>query len=614
MNMLNYKLNKDSLLYSRKRKTTTKTIFITIFAIFISLIAASLLATAFGYDPFDLIARLFSEGFKDINGLFFYICIFALSGMAFSFAFKAGVFNMGISGQMYGAGVAVLAVTKTLENVPFPPFVGQLFTLIIAMGTGTLIAMFIGILEKHLKVNPIVSAIILNWIIFLAGFFIIGTFFSPAGSNAMVHSVDIPPQFTLQDPTLGGWIPSIIVVLIIAITIWILTKYTVFGHKIKSTGLSIEGSKYAGYNVSAIKLATFAISGAIAGILAVVLYTSRTPNIPASTLNINVPFEGFNGIAIGLMASNNPIGIIFVSCLLGLFKASSSSLLPPPTFNEVILGLVMLGAAMTVVFYKLKPQLFILRKRFSPLIDEDRSNYENKIDSLLSKYKSINNTKKEFDKNYYKKNKFKLTYNNFKVYCRKNDIDKIHNKIIILILKNKFLKSNINKEYREFSNEQYKKYNKSFIKIQLNYKTNIIKLQIDRYFNPKDIISNLQDKTKIKFDDSLNKYISKQKDKIEKIKIRLPNKNNDEKIIKLNTKISNSILDNNKYKEDEFIKIGKKYSKSINDISRIKKIELYLKSEINKYIKDEITRKKLENKVDLHINHLEENLLGGNIC
>ena len=55
-------------------------------------------------------------------------------------------------------------------------------------------------------------------------------------------------------------------------------------------------------------------------------------------------------------------------------------------------------------------------------------------------------------------------------------------------------------------------------------------------------------------------------------------------------------------------------SKTINDISRIKKIEIYLKSEINKYIKDEITKKKLENKVDLHINHLEENLLGGNIC
>ena len=58
-----------------------------------------------------------------------------------------------------------------------------------------------------------------------------------------------------------------------------------FGHKINSTGLSLEGSKYAGYNVNLIKLATFAISGALSGVLAMILYTARTPNIPATIPN-----------------------------------------------------------------------------------------------------------------------------------------------------------------------------------------------------------------------------------------------------------------------------------------------------------------------------------------
>ena len=392
MNKLKIQLFKDSFKYSRKRKTTTKSVIIATVAILGSTIIASLIAAMFGYNPFETLKILFSAAFINEPEKFGYmLCVFAMAAFAFSFAFKAGIFNIGISGQMYAAGVTLLIITKALENVMFPPFIGQMFSLLIAMSVGAIVALITGALERYLKVNSVVSAIILNWIILLIGFFVISAWYSnnPSDYSQMTASVNIPSQFTLSGGNIAGWIPAIIIVIIVAITLLILSKYTVFGHKINSTGLSLEGSKYAGYNVNLIKLATFAISGALSGVLAMILYTARTPNIPATILNVIVPVEGFNGIAVGLIANNNPVGIIAVSAIIGLFKTSSSFLPMSPVFNDVIIGLLMLGAALSIIMYKYKPWIYILKNRYTTEINKPYNDYENKLDSIISKYKSI---------------------------------------------------------------------------------------------------------------------------------------------------------------------------------------------------------------------------------
>lgn len=160
--MLNLNLKKDSLIFSRKRKESTKSIAASALSIFGSIIIACLLATALGFDPITLIAKLFTEGFKEPIQLIYNMTLYGMGALAFCFAAKAGIFNIGISGQMMAAGTTVLVVTNGLSFFAFPPGIAQLFTLIIAMGVGSLVALLIGALESFLRVNSVVSAIILN--------------------------------------------------------------------------------------------------------------------------------------------------------------------------------------------------------------------------------------------------------------------------------------------------------------------------------------------------------------------------------------------------------------------------------------------------------------------
>lgn len=660
MNKFKWRLAKDTFLYSRKRKTTTKSIFIVIIAIALSTIVSALIATAFGYNPFETIKVLFSAAFEIEPDKFAYmVAVFALAAFAFSFAFKAGIFNIGISGQMYGAGVTLLVITTAIDKAGanFPPFIGQLFAIFIAMLVGACIALITGFLEQYLKVNAVVSAIILNWIILLIGFFVISAWYSnnPDNYAQMTASTNIPSQFTLAGGDIAGWIPAIIIVVLIAIILLVISKYTVFGHKINATGLAKEASRYAGYNVNLIKLSTFAISGALSGILAVVLYTARTTNIPATILNVVVPTEGFSGIAVGLIANNNPIGIILVSIVIGLYKTSSSFLSMSPTFNDVIIGFVMLGAAITVVFYQYKPWIFILKLKYSSEIVKPYNDFENKLDSLISKYKSIYMVflnDQEVDKMYklpinrrlrmqYKK---VLTYSQRKVlaiiylkqqisYMELKDLydDNLDVKLQYLIEHGfiQFVKRNnqylyqVNKYSLNYEKiiDYSRQYNfvedilSAYIKevnlIKNEYAINSIKELMQLKLNPEKYIDIVKNKIIWNYDNDLTKYVSKQKAKIER-NLEIIHKGNKENkfdhflnsfLEKSNenhhNKIKHAIKQNDSWKQNAITKKTASLSVKYNPIG-LNEISV---DNINCYQSNDANLDKINQKITKLINH-----------
>ncbi len=538
----------DSFRYARKRKQASKSIIIATLAILGSTILAVLIAAMFGYDPFQTIADLFSAAIVNEPDKFAYtLCVFALSAFAFSFCFKAGIFNIGISGQMYASGVAVLAFSRAIGD-SMPDGLGQILALIIAMLVGSLVALLTGALERYFKVDAVVSAIILNWIILFIGFFIIAQYY-PNNDNLaqMTSSLPIPEHFILNSPNFPGWASSLIIVALIAIILLVLTKYTVFGHKINSTGLSIEGSRYAGYNVAAIKLSTFAISGAISGVLAMVLYTAYVPCVPATILNVVVPVEGFNGIAVGLIAGNNPIGIIAVSAIIGLFQTSASYLPMEATFSSVIIGLVMLGAAITVVFYKYRPYVWYLKKRYGMDIDKAYTDYENKTDSLISKYKSIYSVYMKDQKNLKEAAAKGMNRSDVVLECNFKSIAEIEAHYLedIQAIKNEYKKQSI-------------------------IEAMTLKL------HPAKFIAQSEEKIINEYDTKLTKYVSKQRSKIERnnelIEKSNPNKGMDSFLIqwlkgdneKKSEKITSSIQQNTSWKNKDIEKKKAKLTKSFN--------------------------------------------------
>lgn len=160
--MLNLRLSTDSLIHKKTRKTTTKSIVSVIVAITVATLIAVLVAIALGYDPKTLIISLFTKAFLDYKTLIYNIVILGIGALAFSFAFKVGTFNIGIPGQMMTAGMTVLAISVALKGHYFPQGSGQIFMLLIAFSSAALIGAISSLLNVYLKVNIVVTSILIN--------------------------------------------------------------------------------------------------------------------------------------------------------------------------------------------------------------------------------------------------------------------------------------------------------------------------------------------------------------------------------------------------------------------------------------------------------------------
>ncbi len=394
---INNKLFFDGIKFSSKRKKNMRTFYSTIFSILAALLVALLVATMLGYNPLEVGSKLFTVGIQNYKELVNFAGALVLSGLAFAMTAKAGIFNIGISGQMLGSGTCMVFVIMLFNKLgitdQIPNGAGQVIIVLIAMLVGALFALIVGALEVYLKVNSVVSAILLNWIIYFVSFYLIATFAAnKTDDGQLLGSILIPDNFRLIDTQwgTGGLIPIVTIVVIISIAMFVLFKCTVFGHKITAVGLNKDASQYAGYKVNKIKLTTFALSGCISGILACVVYT--TSIVPSIPLNLNVdavPTEGFEGIAISLIANNNPIAIIFIGALFALFKNSMPGIAIPPSYFNVLIGLIMIGATISVLLLKWKPIQFWKTFKYGKGYYGVKSTYDNSLNILISKYKSI---------------------------------------------------------------------------------------------------------------------------------------------------------------------------------------------------------------------------------
>lgn len=384
------RLQSDSLVNSRARKSVTRNILSIIVCITLAIVVALLVTLAIGYNPITIFVNLFTKGFVDYKTLIWNIAILGIGGLSFSFAYKAGVFNIGIPGQMMMSGLMVLVITTAINNAgaKLPTGLGPIITILIAIVFGAIVATIISLLKVFLNVNDVVSAILLNWIIFFVTRLVVYKYYNPDSSAALSQSTNIPTQFQLTMTGYGGWIPTLIVFGILVIAVFVICKYTTYGHKIISVGANFDASAYAGYNVKNIKISTMAISGAIAGIMGVVLYTAgQSPTIPVSFDFDTLPVQGLNGIAIGLIALNNPLAIVPVSFIIGLFNSSSSYLEVSPSFSQLIMGLVIMGAALFIVLLNYHPWLWIQKQIYGYRVVKEYRKYENNLETLISRYR-----------------------------------------------------------------------------------------------------------------------------------------------------------------------------------------------------------------------------------
>lgn len=274
-----------------------------------------------------------------------------LTGLSIAFAYKTGLFNIGAEGQfIIGALVAVLVGA----GLDLPAIIHIPLTLISAAVAGAVWGGISGWLKARFGINEVISNIMLNWIAFyFSNFILTTTWLKVPNSETSVPIKDTAKiSIDWMKPLVGpatsvnwGIVISIVIVLVIA---FILAK-TTLGFELRAVGFNKFGAEYAGINIKSSMLKSMAIAGAIAaiaGAIQVMGVTNVITVLPAQE------GYGFDGIAVALIANNNPIGVIFSGLLFGAFKYGGTkmqSVGAPSEVVNIIIGSIVYFIALTSV-------------------------------------------------------------------------------------------------------------------------------------------------------------------------------------------------------------------------------------------------------------------------
>jgi ABC-type uncharacterized transport system permease subunit len=300
-----------------------KAALISILAILFALALLSLLFIAAGVNPFVAYMQIFSYSFVNPFGLpltinkaiFLLLCTYA-----FIIPYKAGLWNIGMTGQLYAGSICAFAIVvalggKALGNPVLSPGLVIPLMLIGAAVGGMVVGAIAGFLKGKFNVNEIVVTMMLNFIAFWLVSFMIkegGPFMKSGGEG---ESFSLPES--IFAPLIQGVPFTIFIALGLAVLLYYLFAKTRIGYQIKAYGLSPSAARYAGIKTTMIPLVVFIMGGAIAG-LAGYHYFAAVPGlykIPKSYGEFGD--LAFYGIICGLISLGNPIAAIPVALLFG---------------------------------------------------------------------------------------------------------------------------------------------------------------------------------------------------------------------------------------------------------------------------------------------------------
>jgi general nucleoside transport system permease protein len=270
---------------------------------------------------------------------------YIFGGLAVALAFKAGLFNIGVEGQIALGSLASVYVGYALTGVPFP------FHALLALVAGTLAGAIWGGIPGFLKArtgaHEVIVTIMLNYIALqMTSFLVSGPMKDPnplianAQTPKILQSARLPPL--LPDPQYRvHW--GFAIAIAAAIGIWWLLNKTTLGFEIRTIGANTQAARYAGIAVGRTMVVAMAISGGLAG-LAGSLEVIGLNFYHSAGFSVGY---GFDSIAVALLGRGDPIGVIPSALLFGALRAGSSRM---QFLSQIPIDIINVIQALVLIF------------------------------------------------------------------------------------------------------------------------------------------------------------------------------------------------------------------------------------------------------------------------
>jgi simple sugar transport system permease protein len=238
-----------------------------------------------------------------------------LAGLSVALGFKAGLFNIGATGQFLMAGLAAALVGAAASELSF--IIAIPLALLAGVAAGAAYGFIPGLLKATTGAHEVVVTIMLNYIASFTAVSLVINLFAAEGFSfdrtADVGSAALPVVLG-RDLHVG----VIIAYAFVPVFWWFVWK-TTLGFEIRTIGANPSAARYAGMSPRRLVILTMSLCGMLAGLAGVITFLGEIGYYPA-TFGTAI---GFDAIAVALLGRGHPVGVMFGALLFGFFRAGA---------------------------------------------------------------------------------------------------------------------------------------------------------------------------------------------------------------------------------------------------------------------------------------------------
>lgn len=323
--------------------STSKRIAINMGAIVIALIICAIITTvATGYNPGEVFISFIDGAFGSSRKIWITMqdtAILLLISLALTPAFRMRFWNIGGEGQILMGGLGAAFIMMNYGDT-LPSGVVMLLMVVSSIFLGALWGFIPAICKAKWNTNETLSTLMLNYIATqLVAFFIV--YKVPSGSAVIG---------IINQKTRAGWLPelfgskymlTILIAVILTISLYYYINNSKQGYELRVVGESEKTAKYVGIKVGWVIVRTMIISGAICGLVGLLLVGSKDHTI-TTTITRGL---GFTAIMVSWMAKFNPFIMIPASLLIVFMNKGANNMASAvglnESFGEILLGIIL---------------------------------------------------------------------------------------------------------------------------------------------------------------------------------------------------------------------------------------------------------------------------------
>ena len=312
-------------------------------AIVAALVVCAVITIAFtGDNPISVYATMVQGAFGSVRKTWVTLqnlSILLLISLALTPAFRMRFWNCGGEGQVLMGGLATAACMITLED-KLPSAVVIILMIITSILAGAIWAVIPGVCKALWNTNETLSTLMMNYIAMQLVAYYTVFWENPKGSGKIG---------IINQNTNVGWLPevgnkyllSIIIGLLITAFLYVYIYYSKHGYEVCVVGESERTARYVGIKVEKVIIRTMVLSGALCGIVGLLLVGGINHTITTTI----VGGQGFTAIMVSWLAKFNPITMIFTSFLIIFLGRGAGEIATVfelnQSFSDILTGIIL---------------------------------------------------------------------------------------------------------------------------------------------------------------------------------------------------------------------------------------------------------------------------------